>query len=76
MVEQTYIMVNSCLVCPEEITEFSETVLSVFAVGCDDKHLVLNYRSNHVSSRPTLSSHTPSSLYSSNLTPQFSVVSL
>lgn len=32
--------------------------------------------SNHIFSRPVLSNHTPSSLFSSNLTPQFSVVSL
>lgn len=43
MVEQTNIMINSCLVCPEEeSTEFSETVLSVFAVGNDEKDLVLS----------------------------------
>lgn len=41
--EQINILINSCLVCPEEeSTEFSETVLTVFAVGYDEKHLVLS----------------------------------
>lgn len=71
------VMLNSCLiVCPKERKHWSGSLVSVFAVGYERKHLVPSKDPTILLQGQLCRAKLPSPLFSSNLTPQFSVVSL